>query len=176
MVRTLSISLPQLALALLGPGAYLYHCRSRGGYWKAVAPIGYARTEHDHPDPYAALAAAAALQLEATQRHAEENAAARARDPEARYANWYAAAGCPAAYPAPGSPARAALAASAAAVAAATSDHDDHDDRDNRDHDRETADYYDRQDQHDDDDHADEYDEPDPQEEALGDFYAQAYD
>ncbi|NML65920.1 hypothetical protein HHL22_11955 [Hymenobacter sp. RP-2-7] len=61
MPASLTISLNQLALALLGAGAYLYFCRSRGGYWKACATVCGQHVERDHPSPYAALAAVAAV-------------------------------------------------------------------------------------------------------------------
>lgn len=95
MPAPLSITLNQLALALLGAGAYIYYCRSRGGYWKACALVCGQRIERDHPSPYAALAATAAVLLEYEAQQAAQDAY---DDPAARAAYrtvWAASAGQP---------------------------------------------------------------------------------
>jgi hypothetical protein len=77
----LAITLNQLAAALLGAGAYIYHTGQRRG-WNACAIVCGTRIERSSPDPYAALAAVAAtlVEYEAQQvaQDAHDSPAARA--------------------------------------------------------------------------------------------------
>jgi DnaJ-class molecular chaperone len=59
----LSFTLNQLAAALLGAGAYIYHANQRGG-WNACAIVCGTRIERSSPDPYAALGAVAQVLID----------------------------------------------------------------------------------------------------------------
>jgi hypothetical protein len=59
----LSFTLNQLAAALLGAGAYIYHASQRGG-WNACAIVCGTRIERSSPDPYAALGAVAQVLID----------------------------------------------------------------------------------------------------------------
>jgi hypothetical protein len=90
----LAITLNQLAAALLGAGAYIYHTGPRSG-WNACAIVCGTRIERSSPDPYAALAAVAATLVEyeaqQTAQDAHDSPAARAAYRQA----WAASEGQP---------------------------------------------------------------------------------
>ena len=149
-----TINLNQLAIALLGAGAYIYQCAR---YWKACAIVCGTRIERNHPDPYAALAAVAQVLIEYDARQAAQDAhdtpAARA----AYRATWAATQGQPV-------PARFAAAEAAAAAS--------HEQPDNYADDPEGYDVgpYGEGDE-DNDDSGRDYEQ-----ELTGDFYSQAFD
>lgn len=104
----LSFTLNQLAAALLGAGAYIYHTSQRGG-WNACAIVCGTRIERSSPDPYAALGAVAQVLIDYEAQQAAQDAhdtpAARAAYRQA----WAASEGQPV-------PARFAAAEAAAAA------------------------------------------------------------
>jgi len=104
----LSFTLNQLAAALLGAGAYIYHASQRGG-WNACAIVCGTRIERSSPDPYAALGAVAQVLIDYEAQQAAQDAhdtpAARAAYRQA----WTASEGKPV-------PARFAAAEAAAAA------------------------------------------------------------
>ncbi len=106
----LAITLNQLAAALLGAGAYIYHTNQRGG-WNACAIVCGTRIERSSPDPYAALGAVAQVLIDYEAQQAAQDAhdtpAARAAYRQA----WAASEGQPI-------PARFAAAEAAATAAA----------------------------------------------------------
>lgn len=69
----LAITLNQLAAALLGAGAYIYHTGQRSE-WNACAIVCGTRIERSSPDPYAALAAVAATLVEYEAQQAAQDA------------------------------------------------------------------------------------------------------
>ncbi len=91
----LTITLNQLALALLGAGSYIYHCRGRGGYWKACTLVCGQRIERNHPSPYAALAAVAAVLQEYEAQQAAQDSYDRPAARAAYRAAWAATEGQP---------------------------------------------------------------------------------
>lgn len=105
----LTITLNQLAIALLGAGAYIYQC---AGYWKACALVCGTRIERNSPDPYAALAAVAATLMECEAWQAGQDAHDTPTARAAYREGWASSAGQPVA----------ARFAAAEAAAAATSD------------------------------------------------------
>lgn len=104
----LAITLNQLAAALLGAGAYIYHTSPRGG-WSACAIVCGTRIERSSSDPYAALGAVAQVLIDYEAQQAAQDAhdtpAARAAYRQA----WAASEGQPV-------PARFAAAEAAAAA------------------------------------------------------------
>lgn len=69
----LAITLNQLAAALLGAGAYIYHTSQRGP-WKACAIVCGTRIERSSPDPYAALGAVAQVLIDYEAQQAAQDA------------------------------------------------------------------------------------------------------
>lgn len=144
----LTISLNQLAIALLGAGATIYQC---AGYWKACALVCGCRIERNSPDPYAALAAVAATLIECEAWQAGQDAHDTPTARAAYREGWARSAGQPVA---------ARFSAAEAAAAACSYPVDEEADDDN------VSEWY--------DDEPDDDEGRDYEEELAGDFYSQA--
>jgi hypothetical protein len=88
----LSITLNQLAAALLGAGAYIYHIKQRRE-WKACAIVCGCLIQRSSPDPYAALGAVAQVLIDYEAQQAAQDLAATPAARAAYKAAWAASAG-----------------------------------------------------------------------------------
>jgi hypothetical protein len=104
----LSITLNQLAAALLGAGAYIYHVK-QAREWKACAVVCGCLIQRSSPDPYAALGAVAQVLIDYEAQQAAQDLVLTPAARTAYKAAWAASEGQPV-------PARFAAAEAAAAA------------------------------------------------------------
>lgn len=90
----LAITLNQLAAALLGAGAYIYHTSQRG-QWKACAVVCGCLIQRSSPDPYAALGAVAQVLIDYEAQQAAQDLVLTPAARAAYRAAWAASEGQP---------------------------------------------------------------------------------